>query len=121
MCRPTVSTVIKSVIPSDVISDKTEQPTANRKVDRATLSLLIFCRRYVGSPPPVQSWGVLVGQTESLSRVMRERSEDLQDGPMSKLTLLIKDKQQLRKSYGEQWNLLSQEHSKVTHTHTRTL
>uniref|UniRef100_A0A8C5CK38 Tyrosine-protein kinase n=1 Tax=Gadus morhua TaxID=8049 RepID=A0A8C5CK38_GADMO len=61
-----------------------------------------------------KSWGVLVGQTESLSRVMRERSEDLQDGPMSKLTLLIKDKQQLRKSYGEQWSLLSQEHSKVT-------
>uniref|UniRef100_A0A8C5BPC3 Tyrosine-protein kinase n=1 Tax=Gadus morhua TaxID=8049 RepID=A0A8C5BPC3_GADMO len=59
-----------------------------------------------------KSWGVLVGQTESLSRVMRERSEDLQDGPMSKLTLLIKDKQQLRKSYGEQWSLLSQEHSK---------
>ena len=58
-----------------------------------------------------------MGQTESLSRVMRERSEDLQDGPMSKLTLLIKDKQQLRKSYGEQWSLLSQEHSKVMHTH----
>ena len=36
---------------------------------------------------------------------------------MSKLTLLIKDKQQLRKSYGEQWSLLSQEHSKVMHTH----
>ncbi|CAL8243222.1 unnamed protein product [Lota lota] len=61
-----------------------------------------------------KSWGVLVCQTESLSRVMKERSEDLQDGPMSKLTLLIKDKQQLRKSYAEQWQLLSQEHSKVT-------
>ena len=59
-----------------------------------------------------------MGQTENLSRVMRERSEDLQDGPMSKLTILIKDKQQLRKSYGEQWTLLSQEHCKVTRTHT---
>ncbi|CAL8351203.1 unnamed protein product [Merluccius merluccius] len=61
-----------------------------------------------------KSWGVLVCQTENLSRVMKDRSEDLLDGPMSKLTLLIKDKQQLRKTYAEQWSLLSQELSKVT-------
>ncbi|KAG7278817.1 hypothetical protein CRUP_010378, partial [Coryphaenoides rupestris] len=45
---------------------------------------------------------------------MKERSEDLLDGPMSKLSLLIKDKQQLRKTYAEQWSLLSQELGKVT-------
>uniref|UniRef100_A0A8C8FLH9 Tyrosine-protein kinase n=1 Tax=Oncorhynchus tshawytscha TaxID=74940 RepID=A0A8C8FLH9_ONCTS len=56
-----------------------------------------------------QSWGVLVAQTESLSRVMRRQSEDLQVGPLSKLTLLIRDKQQLRKTYAEQWSQLSQE------------
>uniref|UniRef100_A0A673ZB50 Tyrosine-protein kinase n=1 Tax=Salmo trutta TaxID=8032 RepID=A0A673ZB50_SALTR len=56
-----------------------------------------------------QSWGVLVAQTESLSAVMRRQSEDLQVGPLSKLTLLIRDKQQLRKTYGEQWSQLSQE------------
>uniref|UniRef100_A0A8C7R5X8 Tyrosine-protein kinase n=1 Tax=Oncorhynchus mykiss TaxID=8022 RepID=A0A8C7R5X8_ONCMY len=56
-----------------------------------------------------QSWGVLVAQTESLSRVMRRQSEDLQVGPLSKLTLLIRDKQQLRKTYTEQWSQLSQE------------
>ncbi|XP_037552193.1 tyrosine-protein kinase Fes/Fps isoform X2 [Nematolebias whitei] len=61
-----------------------------------------------------KSWGVLVSQTESLSQIMRRRSEDLQDGPISKLTLLIRDKQQLRKTYAEHWNLLTQELNKVT-------
>uniref|UniRef100_A0A8C8FPE2 Tyrosine-protein kinase n=1 Tax=Oncorhynchus tshawytscha TaxID=74940 RepID=A0A8C8FPE2_ONCTS len=60
-----------------------------------------------------QSWGVLVAQTESLSRVMRRQSEDLQVGPLSKLTLLIRDKQQLRKTYAEQWSQLSQELSRT--------
>uniref|UniRef100_A0A8C1PSB9 Tyrosine-protein kinase n=1 Tax=Cyprinus carpio TaxID=7962 RepID=A0A8C1PSB9_CYPCA len=63
-----------------------------------------------------QSWNVLVSQTESLSRLMRKHSEDLMVGPLSKLTLLIRDKQQLRKTYGEQWNLLSQELCRVTQT-----
>uniref|UniRef100_A0A8D3DGZ7 Tyrosine-protein kinase n=1 Tax=Scophthalmus maximus TaxID=52904 RepID=A0A8D3DGZ7_SCOMX len=61
-----------------------------------------------------KSWGVLVSQTDFLSQVMKKRSEDLLDGPISKLTLLIRDKQQLRKTYAEQWNLLRQELSKVT-------
>ncbi|TRY92456.1 hypothetical protein DNTS_028162 [Danionella cerebrum] len=56
-----------------------------------------------------KSWNVLVNQTESLSRIMRKHSDDLMLGPLSKLTLLIRDKQQLRKTYGEQWNLLNQE------------
>ncbi|XP_062242258.1 tyrosine-protein kinase Fes/Fps [Platichthys flesus] len=63
-----------------------------------------------------KSWDVLVAQTDALSQVMKKRSEDLLDGPISKLTLLIRDKQQLRKTYAEQWNLLRQELSKVTHT-----
>uniref|UniRef100_A0AAZ3R291 Tyrosine-protein kinase n=1 Tax=Oncorhynchus tshawytscha TaxID=74940 RepID=A0AAZ3R291_ONCTS len=67
------------------------------------------------------SWGVLVAQTESLSRVMRRQSEDLQVGPLSKLTLLIRDKQQLRKTYTEQWSQLSQELSRVTQTELERL
>lgn len=67
-----------------------------------------------------QSWEVLVSQTDFLSQVMRKRSEDLLDGPISKLTLLIRDKQQLRKTYADQWNLLRQELNKVTNTHTHT-
>ncbi|XP_052417407.1 tyrosine-protein kinase Fes/Fps isoform X1 [Carassius gibelio] len=63
-----------------------------------------------------KSWNVLVSQTESLSRIMRKHSEDLMVGPLSKLTLLTRDKQQLRKTYGEQWNLLNQELFRVTQT-----
>lgn len=60
-----------------------------------------------------QSWAVLVSQTDVLGHLMKKCSEDLLDGPISKLTLLIRDKQQLRKTYTEQWNLLRQELSKV--------
>ncbi|KAK7913052.1 hypothetical protein WMY93_013263 [Mugilogobius chulae] len=63
-----------------------------------------------------KSWAVLVAQTENLSQQMKKRSEDLQDGPISKLTLLIRDKQQLRKNYAEQWSALRQELNKVTQT-----
>ncbi|XP_056134951.1 tyrosine-protein kinase Fes/Fps [Lampris incognitus] len=68
-----------------------------------------------------KSWGVLVSQTESLSRVMKKRSEDLLNGPISKLTLLIRDKQQLRKTFAEQWSQLSQELTKVTQTELERL
>ncbi|XP_029001196.1 tyrosine-protein kinase Fes/Fps isoform X1 [Betta splendens] len=68
-----------------------------------------------------KSWGVLVSQTDSLSQLMKKSSEDLLDGPVSKLTLLIRDKQQLRKSYAEQWNLLKQELAKVTQTELERL
>ncbi|GAA6227848.1 tyrosine-protein kinase Fes/Fps-like [Lates japonicus] len=68
-----------------------------------------------------KSWGVLVSQTDSLSQLMKKSSEDLLDGPISKLTLLIRDKQQLRKTYAEQWNLLRQELTKVTQTELERL
>ncbi|CAN9507027.1 unnamed protein product [Ophioblennius macclurei] len=68
-----------------------------------------------------KSWVVLVSQTESLSQVMKKSSEDLLDGPINKLTLLIRDKQQLRKTYSDQWNLLRQELNKVTHTELERL
>uniref|UniRef100_A0A8C9Y792 Tyrosine-protein kinase n=1 Tax=Sander lucioperca TaxID=283035 RepID=A0A8C9Y792_SANLU len=68
-----------------------------------------------------KSWGVLVSQTDYFSQVMKKRSEDLLNGPISKLTLLIRDKQQLRKTYAEQWNLLRQELSKVTQTELERL
>ncbi|XP_034045290.1 tyrosine-protein kinase Fes/Fps isoform X2 [Thalassophryne amazonica] len=68
-----------------------------------------------------KSWGVLVSQTETLSQLMKKRSEDLLAGPISKLTLLIQDKQQLRKIYAEQWSHLRQELSKVTYTELEKL
>lgn len=61
-----------------------------------------------------KSWGVLVSQTDVLSQLMKKSAEDLLAGPISKLTLLIRDKQQLRKTYTDQWNLLKQELNKVT-------
>ncbi|KAM8876392.1 tyrosine-protein kinase Fes/Fps isoform 1-T1 [Synchiropus picturatus] len=61
-----------------------------------------------------KSWSVLVSQTDNLSQLMKKSSEDLLSGPVNKLALLIRDKQQLRKTYAEQWSLLRQELSKVT-------
>ncbi|XP_077480589.1 tyrosine-protein kinase Fes/Fps isoform X2 [Stigmatopora argus] len=63
-----------------------------------------------------KSWGTLVSQTDLLSQLMRRRSEELLNGPVSKLTLLIRDKQQLRKTFAEHWSFLRQELSKVTQT-----
>ncbi|XP_063045211.1 tyrosine-protein kinase Fes/Fps [Engraulis encrasicolus] len=68
-----------------------------------------------------KSWSVLVSQTENLSRIMKKRSEDLSSGPLSKLTLLIRDKQQIRKSYGEQWTQLTQDLCKVTQSEPEKL
>uniref|UniRef100_A0AAR2IN14 Tyrosine-protein kinase n=1 Tax=Pygocentrus nattereri TaxID=42514 RepID=A0AAR2IN14_PYGNA len=61
-----------------------------------------------------ESWNVMVNETENLSRIFRKHSEDLTVGPLSKLTLLIRDKQQLKKTYGEQWNQLNQELCRVS-------
>ncbi|XP_062868671.1 tyrosine-protein kinase Fes/Fps [Trichomycterus rosablanca] len=63
-----------------------------------------------------KSWNVMVSETENLSRIFRKHSEDLLVGPLSKLTLLIRDKQQLRKTYSEQWSSLNQELCRVTQT-----
>ncbi|XP_051919529.1 tyrosine-protein kinase Fes/Fps isoform X2 [Hippocampus zosterae] len=63
-----------------------------------------------------KSWVALVSQTDLLSQLMRRCSEELLNGPVSKLTVLIRDKQQLRKNFTEQWSLLRQELSKATET-----
>ncbi|XP_060740507.1 tyrosine-protein kinase Fes/Fps isoform X1 [Tachysurus vachellii] len=63
-----------------------------------------------------KSWNVLLRETENLSRILRKHSEDLMVGPLSKLTLLIRDKQQLKKTYSEQWSHLNQELCRVTQT-----
>nr|XP_005895230.1 PREDICTED: tyrosine-protein kinase Fes/Fps isoform X4 [Bos mutus] len=59
-----------------------------------------------------QSWTELTSQTEGLSRVLRQHAEDLNSGPLSKLSLLIRERQQLRKTYNEQWQQLQQEFTK---------
>uniref|UniRef100_A0A674IME2 Uncharacterized protein n=1 Tax=Terrapene triunguis TaxID=2587831 RepID=A0A674IME2_9SAUR len=67
----------------------------------------------LSSPLSWQSWWVLVSQTEGLSQILRRHAEDLAAGPLNKLTLLIRDKQQLRKAYSEQWQQLNQDYVRV--------
>ncbi|XP_062927103.1 tyrosine-protein kinase Fes/Fps isoform X1 [Mobula hypostoma] len=68
-----------------------------------------------------KSWATIVNQTEALSRAMRKHSDDLSSGPINKLTLLIRDKQLLKKSYTEQWQHISQEVLKNTQNEVEKL
>ncbi|XP_063305002.1 tyrosine-protein kinase Fes/Fps [Pelobates fuscus] len=61
-----------------------------------------------------QSWSTMVSQTENLSQILKKHSDDLNTGPLSKLNLLIREKQQLKKLYSEQWQFLNQEYVKTT-------
>lgn len=61
----------------------------------------------------LQSWWVLASRTETLSQILRRHAEELVAGPLAKLSLLIRDKQQLRKAYSERWQQLSQEYTRV--------
>ncbi|XP_063494602.1 tyrosine-protein kinase Fes/Fps isoform X4 [Symphalangus syndactylus] len=63
--------------------------------------------------PISQSWAEITSQTEGLSRLLRQHAEDLNSGPLSKLSLLIRERQQLRKTYSEQWQQLQQELAKT--------
>ncbi|XP_069416447.1 tyrosine-protein kinase Fes/Fps isoform X1 [Ovis canadensis] len=69
--------------------------------------------RGIGPHSPIsQSWTELTSQTEGLSRVLRQHAEDLNSGPLSKLSLLIRERQQMRRTYNEQWQQLQQEFTK---------
>ncbi|XP_040270046.1 tyrosine-protein kinase Fes/Fps [Bufo bufo] len=68
-----------------------------------------------------QAWSTMVTQTENLSHILRNHSETLHSGPLKKLTDLIREKQQLKKSYTEQWQLLSQDYLKTTQHETENL
>ncbi|KAB0360785.1 hypothetical protein FD754_004941 [Muntiacus muntjak] len=46
-----------------------------------------------------RSWLLMIQQTEQLSRIMKTHAEDLNSGPLHRLTMMIKDKQQVKKSY----------------------
>lgn len=63
--------------------------------------------------PISQSWAEITSQTEGLSRLLRQHAEDLNSGPLNKLSLLIRERQQLRKAYSEQWQQLQQELTKA--------
>ncbi|NXG75251.1 FES kinase, partial [Baryphthengus martii] len=73
-------------------------------------------RRRAAAPDTLslQSWWVLVSRTETLSQILRRHAEELLAGPLAKLSLLIRDKQQLRKAFSEQWQQLNQEYARTT-------
>ncbi|XP_044302515.1 tyrosine-protein kinase Fer isoform X4 [Varanus komodoensis] len=63
-----------------------------------------------------KSWLLIVQQTEQLSRIMKTHAEDLNAGPLHRLTMMIKDKQQIKKSYLGVHQQIEAEMFKVTKT-----
>uniref|UniRef100_A0A8C6TKW5 Tyrosine-protein kinase n=1 Tax=Neogobius melanostomus TaxID=47308 RepID=A0A8C6TKW5_9GOBI len=63
-----------------------------------------------------KSWGQVVRQTEALGKIVRSHAEELNSGPLHKLTALIRDKQQLKKTYQHLHQQLEAHHHKV-HAH----
>ncbi|XP_070706441.1 tyrosine-protein kinase Fer isoform X2 [Pempheris klunzingeri] len=61
-----------------------------------------------------KSWSQVVRQTEALGRVMRSHADDLNSGPLHRLATLIRDKQQVKKSYQSLHQQLESHNHKVT-------
>ncbi|KAI1905298.1 hypothetical protein AGOR_G00014660 [Albula goreensis] len=61
-----------------------------------------------------KSWAHMVQQTEQLSKIMKSHAEDLNAGPLHRLTMMIKDKQQVKKSYQSIHQQIEFEMHKVT-------
>ncbi|XP_029427995.1 tyrosine-protein kinase Fer isoform X2 [Rhinatrema bivittatum] len=68
-----------------------------------------------------KSWLHMVQQTEQLSRIMKTHAEDLNSGPLHRLTMMIKDKQQVKKSYASIHQQIEAEMCKVTKTELEKL
>ncbi|XP_066238075.1 tyrosine-protein kinase Fer [Saccopteryx leptura] len=68
-----------------------------------------------------KSWLLMIHQTEQLSRIMKTHAEDLNSGPLHRLTMMIKDKQQVKKSYISVHQQIEAEMIKVTKTELEKL
>ncbi|OCT98549.1 tyrosine-protein kinase Fer isoform X2 [Xenopus laevis] len=68
-----------------------------------------------------KSWLHLVQQTEQLSKVMKTHAEELNAGPLHRLTTLIKDKQYVKKSYSNINQQIEAELYKVSKTELEKL
>ncbi|XP_075458137.1 tyrosine-protein kinase Fer isoform X2 [Ascaphus truei] len=68
-----------------------------------------------------KSWLQMVQQTEQLSKIMKTHAEELNAGPLHRLTVLIKDKQQVKKSYISIHQQIEAEMCKVTKTELEKL
>lgn len=71
------------------------------------------CRLVLTSAFVSQSWSQVIRQTEALGRVMRSHADDLNSGPLHRLATLIRDKQQLKKSYQSLHQQLESHNHKV--------
>ncbi|KAM8957676.1 tyrosine-protein kinase Fer isoform X4 [Vulpes vulpes] len=67
------------------------------------------------------SWLLMIQQTEQLSRIMKTHAEDLNSGPLHRLTMMIKDKQQVKKSFIGVHQQIEAEMIKVTKTELEKL
>lgn len=61
-----------------------------------------------------QSWSQVIRQTEALGHIMRSHADDLNSGPLHRLATLIRDKQQVKKSYQSLHQQLESHNHKVT-------
>lgn len=68
-----------------------------------------------------KSWLHMVHQTEQLSKIMKSHAEELNAGPLHRLTIMIKDKQQVKKSYNSIYQQIEAEMYKVTKTEIEKL
>ncbi|XP_055995032.1 tyrosine-protein kinase Fer [Sorex fumeus] len=68
-----------------------------------------------------KSWLLMIQQTEQLSKIMKTHAEDLNSGPLHRLTMMIKDKQQVKKSYAGVHQQIEAEMMKVTKTELEKL
>uniref|UniRef100_A0A4W4GAE2 Tyrosine-protein kinase n=1 Tax=Electrophorus electricus TaxID=8005 RepID=A0A4W4GAE2_ELEEL len=63
-----------------------------------------------------KSWAHMVQQTEQLSKIMKSHADELNSGPLHRLTMMIKDKQQVKRSYQSIHQQIEFELNKVTKT-----
>ncbi|XP_063309710.1 tyrosine-protein kinase Fer isoform X2 [Pelobates fuscus] len=68
-----------------------------------------------------KSWLHMVQQTEQLSKIMKAHAEELYAGPLQRLSIMIKDKQQVKKSYNSIHQQIEAEMCKVTKTELEKL
>ncbi|KAM4720434.1 tyrosine-protein kinase Fer [Anableps anableps] len=61
-----------------------------------------------------KSWSQVIRQTEALGHIMRSHADDLNSGPLHRLATLIRDKQQVKKSYQSLHQQLESHNHKVT-------
>uniref|UniRef100_A0A8C7DNL0 Tyrosine-protein kinase n=1 Tax=Oncorhynchus kisutch TaxID=8019 RepID=A0A8C7DNL0_ONCKI len=88
--------------------------TLRVKSDKEYASLLLNISQGLVSGLSSWSWAHMVQQTEQLSQIMKCHAEELNSGPLHRLTMMIKDKQQVKKSYQSIHTQIESEMNKVT-------